>query len=263
VGHASTSGEAKLTDELLHVPLVLAGPGVPAGRTSGALAQNLDVFPTVLALAGLPVPPGTQGISLLPALRGGRGRKRAFFDTVTGGHLTPDGRRGERLQGVSDGTRLHVERLGAPRRPEDPREDALAPALGRFREAQARARLAMLTRYGAAVRPAAAEVERWPETLSVSEPADGAALGFEAAAGTIRLAWDAAPGATSWVEYEVGSGLLSAKGAFPVEERSIAFGPFPLAFWNDLAGYAPFRFRILDPAGKRRSAWRRFSLERK
>ena len=65
-----------------------------------------------------------------------------------------------------------------------------------------------------------------------------------------------------WVEYEVGSGLLSAKGAFAVEETSIGFGPFPVAFWNDLARYGPFRFRILDPAARVRSAWRAFGLER-
>ena len=62
-------------------------------------------------------------------------------------------------------------------------------------------------------------------------------------------------------EYDVGSGLLAARGAFPVEETSIAFGPFPLAFWNDLAGYSPFRFRVLDPERKIRSVWHRFSLE--
>jgi hypothetical protein len=49
---------------------------------------------------------------------------------------------------------------------------------------------------------------------------------------------------------------------FPVEEPRISFGPFPVAFWNDLAGYSPFRFRILDPAGRRRSTWRSFRLEK-
>jgi membrane-anchored protein YejM (alkaline phosphatase superfamily) len=47
VGHASTSGEATLTREVLEIPLVLAGPGVPAGLVSEALAQNVDVAPTV------------------------------------------------------------------------------------------------------------------------------------------------------------------------------------------------------------------------
>ncbi|HEV8267785.1 MAG TPA: sulfatase [Thermoanaerobaculia bacterium] len=263
VGHASTSGEAKLTDELLRVPLVLRGPGVPRGHVTDALAQNVDVTPTVLDLEGMARPRGMQGISLLRAMEGsGRVRRFVFFDTVPGGHLTPPERWNERLQGVSDGKRVHAERLGASRRAEDPSSPDLAPALAAWRKRQARARLALLSTYGGAARPPADEVERYAENLEIEAPGDGALLEFVAADGVIRLAWRGEPksGASYWVEYEVGSGLLSARGAFPVEETSIAFGPFPVAFWNDLAGYSPFRFRILDPARKIRSAWHRFSL---
>ena len=63
-----------------------------------------------------------------------------------------------------------------------------------------------------------------------------------------------------WVEYRIGSGILSTSGAFSLEDPWVSFGPFPVAFWNDLASYSPFRFRILDPAGQRRSAWREFQL---
>lgn len=46
------------------VPLVLAGPGVPAGRVDGRLAQLQDLHPTLLRLAGLEVPDGIDGIDL-------------------------------------------------------------------------------------------------------------------------------------------------------------------------------------------------------
>ena len=39
IGHASTAVEAKLVPEVLHVPLILAGPGVPAGVRAGAPLQ--------------------------------------------------------------------------------------------------------------------------------------------------------------------------------------------------------------------------------
>jgi hypothetical protein len=267
VGHASTSGEAKLVDEVVRIPLLVAGPGVPAGAVREALAQNVDVTPTLLDLAGVPRPKGMQGVSLSPALSGGTPRSRVFFDTSPGGHLTPEARRSERLQGVSDGTRMWVERTGGPAQPADAegaRDPSLAPALARFRNEQARAHLKFLAAYGGAVRPDRAAVETWPEELAVESPAAGARLSWREAGGSIRLGWNAQSreGASFWIEYEVGSGLLSAKGAFSLEETSVSFGPFPAAFWNDLAGYSPFRFRVLDPTGKRRSAWRAFSLLR-
>ncbi len=47
------------------VPLLIAGPGVPAGVVSHCLARTVDVMPTLLALAGLEVPPGLDGRPLL------------------------------------------------------------------------------------------------------------------------------------------------------------------------------------------------------
>jgi len=267
VGHASTSGEAKLAEEVLHVPLVLAGPGVPAGGVTAALAQNVDVTPSLLDLAGVPRPKSMQGVSLVKALAGGSPRKRLFFSTSVGGHLTPDARRAERLMGAGDGALIHSERLGASRKESDPVAPALAGDLARWSREQARARLRFLEAYGGAARPSAEAVSTYSESLAVAAPMDGARLSFKEAEGTIRLAWSGSSGSPHadtpfWVEYEVGSGLLSAKGAFAVEETSIGFGPFPVAFWNDLAQYSPFRFRILDPAAKTRSEWRAFRLVR-
>jgi hypothetical protein len=264
VGHASTSGEAKLTEEVLRIPLVFAGPGVPKGRATNALAQNVDVTPTVLSLAGLPRPTGMQGVSLVPAFFGKSPRKRAFFDTTPGGHLTPEARKLEKLQGVSDGERIHTERLGGEPKEFDSSAPALAMDLAKWRNDQARARVKVLSEYGGAVRPDPEEVESWAETLAPVLPTDGARLTFREAQATIRISW---PGERReeppyWVEYRIGSGILSASGAFSLEDPWVSFGPFPVAFWNDLASYNPFRFRILDPAAKRRSAWRSFTLEK-
>ncbi|MBL8113369.1 MAG: sulfatase, partial [Acidobacteria bacterium] len=267
VGHASTSGEAQLTSEVLGIPLVLAGPGVPAGLVSEALAQNVDVAPTVLALAGVPGDATMQGTSLVPALRGRpTKRDRLFFDTTPGGHLTPPERRLERLQGIGDGTRIHAERTGGPAQAADPIEPALARELARWKRQQLSARLRVLKEHGGEVPPGEKAISGYAATLEVESPRDGERLGFRESGGTIRLAWRA-PGAGAggaagpfWVEYSVGSGILSARGLFPVEGRSLAFGPFPVAFWNDLATYSPFRFRVVDPATRTRSAWQTFTV---
>ncbi len=54
----------------IHIPLLIAGPqqyiGRP-GRTSDALASLQDIMPTVLSLAGAPVPPHLDGENLLGA----------------------------------------------------------------------------------------------------------------------------------------------------------------------------------------------------
>ncbi len=264
VGHASTSGEAKLVDEVLRIPLVLAGPGVPAGRVSRALAQNVDVMPTLLGLAGLPLPKGLQGVSLLPAMEGRSPRRLVFFDSTPGGHLTPETRKRERVDGVGDGERLHVERVGGPRQEFDSTAPALAESLSSWQRAQGGARVKVLSRYGGATRPDPKEVEGWAETLDLKLPAPAAALSFQGSGATIRLEWEGPrrEEPSYWVEYRIGSGLLAAAGAFGVEDPWIGFGPFPVAFWNDLSSYSPFRFRILDPEGKRRSAWRSFTVEK-
>ena len=41
-------------DSTIRVPLLIAGPGVAAGRVEGQVVTNLDLFLTVLALAGVP-----------------------------------------------------------------------------------------------------------------------------------------------------------------------------------------------------------------
>jgi len=63
---------AKLSafDESTNVPFVIAGPGVPRGRVLTAPVELLDVYPTLVELAGLPLPGGLEGRSLAPLLQG-------------------------------------------------------------------------------------------------------------------------------------------------------------------------------------------------
>jgi len=56
---------------LVRVPLLFSLPGVvKQGVVSDALVELTDIFPTLLTLAGLPVPARTAGRSLLPILTG-------------------------------------------------------------------------------------------------------------------------------------------------------------------------------------------------
>lgn len=51
----------------MHVPLVIAGPQIQAGK-SDALVYLMDLFPTLAAFAGAEIPGGVEGKSLLPLL---------------------------------------------------------------------------------------------------------------------------------------------------------------------------------------------------
>jgi iduronate 2-sulfatase len=57
-----------LHEESARIPLLIAAPGV-APAVTDSLAQQIDLFPTLAALGGLPVPQHCQGKSLAPVLR--------------------------------------------------------------------------------------------------------------------------------------------------------------------------------------------------
>jgi choline-sulfatase len=61
------------------VPLIMAGPGVPAGRAPECLVRTVDIAPTLLTLAGLPAPAGLDGQSLLPLPAVGKGCDRTSY----------------------------------------------------------------------------------------------------------------------------------------------------------------------------------------
>jgi len=61
-------------DSTLRVPLILAGPGVPADVRTSIFARHVDLLPTILGALRLPVPPDLPGRDLL----------RAVSDDVTG-----------------------------------------------------------------------------------------------------------------------------------------------------------------------------------
>jgi arylsulfatase A-like enzyme len=62
--HGLVSHGGHLYEESVRVPLVLRGPGVPAGRRIASPVGHADLMPTVLELLDLPVPGNLAGRSL-------------------------------------------------------------------------------------------------------------------------------------------------------------------------------------------------------
>jgi N-acetylglucosamine-6-sulfatase len=59
-----SSGKQTAFDTDIRVPLIVSGPGVPAGRVVSQLASSIDLAPTFETLAGVPVPADVDGHSL-------------------------------------------------------------------------------------------------------------------------------------------------------------------------------------------------------
>lgn len=70
VGEHTLWGKTSNFELDARVPLMVHAPGVSAdGQRTTALAELVDLFPTLVELAGLPVPPGLDGLSQVPVLR--------------------------------------------------------------------------------------------------------------------------------------------------------------------------------------------------
>lgn len=62
-------GKQNLYEHSMRVPLIVAGPGLPANRTTDAMVYLFDVLPTLGALCGVKGPATSEGIDFSPTLR--------------------------------------------------------------------------------------------------------------------------------------------------------------------------------------------------
>ena len=69
--HRRRQGKANPYEEDIHMPLLVRGPGVPAGSTAHNMVLNTDYLPTFTDLAGIPTPGYVDGRTLRPVLEEG------------------------------------------------------------------------------------------------------------------------------------------------------------------------------------------------
>ncbi len=70
VGQHGLFGKQSNYEHSIHVPLLMAGPGVPDGVERDGFCYLLDIFPTLCELIGADIPSTVEGKSLLPHMRG-------------------------------------------------------------------------------------------------------------------------------------------------------------------------------------------------
>jgi arylsulfatase A-like enzyme len=64
----------------MHVPCVIAGPGIPKGR-SEAFIYLMDLFPTFAEFGGAKLPDAIEGLSIAPIIRGEKKKIRDVLYT--------------------------------------------------------------------------------------------------------------------------------------------------------------------------------------
>ncbi len=72
-GEHGLGGKWLLYEESIRVPIIIHGPGIPGtmrGKKLDHIALNIDIAPTILDIAAIPIPAEMNGMSLLPLLRG-------------------------------------------------------------------------------------------------------------------------------------------------------------------------------------------------
>jgi arylsulfatase A-like enzyme len=81
IGSHGLLGKQSVYEHSMKVPLILAGPGIPAGKSTEAFAYLHDLFPTLCDYLGAPAPPGLRGESLRPVIEGRKAgvRKSVFL----------------------------------------------------------------------------------------------------------------------------------------------------------------------------------------
>jgi N-acetylglucosamine-6-sulfatase len=67
--HRLQMGKQTAFDTDIHVPLIVAGPGVPAGKVVSQVVQNVDLAPTFAQLGGATPADSVDGHSLVPLLQ--------------------------------------------------------------------------------------------------------------------------------------------------------------------------------------------------
>lgn len=81
--HRLTGGKFLAYEPATHLPLLIRGPGIKPGTSTGELAANIDIAPTVLDLAGAAADKSIDGRSLVPYMRDPslRSRRPILFES--------------------------------------------------------------------------------------------------------------------------------------------------------------------------------------
>jgi arylsulfatase A-like enzyme len=285
LGHASTSLNGTLFDELIHIPLIISWPAkLPAGTKVEHLVGSVDLMPGLFELIGLDWEGPQQGVSLLRAAAGDHNRLRdaVFCETSVCGYQCKDDQEPVWLRSLRTERFKLVQTLAPHERPSyslydleaDPGEtqgvaqdfpEELVRLQGMLHArvfANERLRASILAADNTRAVPGREESPGPESPCVVTSPLEGETVKYSSYQGMVPVSWDGPEQDEYIIEYEVGRGKYHLEGSFPIRGNKQAFGPFNRVFWKAFPLYNPWRFRVV-PKGRRELAgpWRNFVFE--
>ena len=264
IGHASTSWDASVYDDLVQVPLLLYAPqALPSGKRFETQVRMIDLLPTILDVLDIPLTAEIQGQSLLPLIEGNGDfqEETAFSETTPCGYSCPKRLEEHRRRSV----RSNDWKLIANYTP-DTNETTyelyhLAEDPGETKN--------VLDEYPDVVEQFKQEMQRWMQapqefayqTEKVEEehyldvdvevrpivlfPKVGTVLSPDTYNKRVLVQWIGEEDAEYIIEYEVGTGNYHMTGELEVAGTEQWFGPFPEDIWQALPLYNPWKFRVI------------------
>lgn len=79
LGQHGLLGKQNLYDHSIHIPLIMQGVGLPVGAEISGLGCQMDIYPTICEIIGMPLPTSVEGRSLVPLITG---EETVIRDTV-------------------------------------------------------------------------------------------------------------------------------------------------------------------------------------
>ena len=282
VGHASTAKLAKMYDEVLKIPFVLYGPRiVPEGVKIEKQVRQIDIMPTVLEIAGLPIPSGVQGKSLLSLIKGKKPNAVpvALSESIMGGYQSDPFKEKRYFYSIRE------EKWKLVRIPHeggfvyklfdlvaDPGETQNVGANHSQVVARLKARLEtdlekmQVQRLILAVQESAhfkkADIPSGAalEKPVINFPRNGQRIKVTGG-DQIELRWSGNPSYSYVIEYDAGKGWRKLTGRLPVQGTSKIFGALPAEAYEPLPYWNPYRIRVA-PFGQEKywSEWVEFHI---
>lgn len=263
IGHASTSWDSTVYDDLVQVPLLIVyPPKLPQGKRIDTQVRMIDIMPTVLDLVDAPFNAPIQGKSIVPLMtRDAPFRETAYSESTPCGYSCPKKLVNNRLRSVrtndwkfitvyDDETGETREELYNLRKDPGEQHNVLAK----------HPLIASIYRY---------EMQRWMDapahfpyqgTKSEEEhylnvdvevrpivlfPKVGSVVSPDTHNNRVYLEWTGDPQAEYLIEYEVGKGGYHLTGELDAVGTTQWYGPFPEDIWQALPLYNPWKFRVI------------------
>jgi choline-sulfatase len=261
VGHASTTHDGHLHEEIVDIPLFIWTPAGDSAIRSGQVidmpTDHRDIMPTVMAKLGVKPEMPLEGRDLLnpdpaypyawTALTSRAGFQEPDPDAIREFRTAIiDGRwklQLFHLDGAVDDRRLYDLQADPGERDNlaDRQPDVLARLSRSLESAFASRRIVL---------PSTVASERDVEAPVWRIPASSGSVTLEAVAQGFRMEWNGKPDTDYVIQYQAGDGLLSLKGELETKGTSRELGPIDPAYWkNYILPYGEIRIRV-GPAGR-------------